>query len=388
MLIAIQNKQIEATEQRKLNAKRIEMQRREAAKAGRASTQIPRQPAYPTYTPPVQTTTVDPMDSYAAEKNRTNVKPAASSGKGMQLGKKSRKNDIFEQVRGDLPDEPEAPLVAPTPQAQPAAQARAASSRPSLAADREPVHVTISETINARLTRDGTLSSFDVSGNLQLKISDASLTQIRLDLSTTPDDPAKPVQWFTHPKVDKQTFLNKKLIQLRDTSRGFPKDTDLQVLRWRHTSKPDAPDADIPLTLTAWVNKTSDNAYNVTVEYELTGADTLRDVSVTIPYSPGSEPSVSSFDSIYAVSGDSLEWNIGAIDLAENPNGSFEFEAAVDEAADEEGEGNAFFPMSVRFAKARPFVGVEVGSVVLVGEGEGVPFSKDMRCVAEKYEVA
>lgn len=63
-----QNKQIEATEQRKLNAKRIEMQRREQARSGR---QMPRQPAYPTYTPPVQTTTIDPMDSYAAEKNRS-----------------------------------------------------------------------------------------------------------------------------------------------------------------------------------------------------------------------------------------------------------------------------------------------------------------------------
>lgn len=63
---------MEATEQRKLRAKQIEMQRREQSRATRG--QMPRTPAYPTYTPPVQAATVDPMDSYAAEKNRSSFK--------------------------------------------------------------------------------------------------------------------------------------------------------------------------------------------------------------------------------------------------------------------------------------------------------------------------
>lgn len=64
----MQNKQLEASEQRKMKAKQIEMQRREQARSGRGN--IPRQPTYPTYTPATQTIS-EPMDSYSAEKNRS-----------------------------------------------------------------------------------------------------------------------------------------------------------------------------------------------------------------------------------------------------------------------------------------------------------------------------
>jgi hypothetical protein len=97
----------------------------------------------------------------------------------------------------------------------------------------------------------------------------------------------------------------------------------------------------------------------MTVEYELTGGDGLRDVSVSIPYA-GSEPSVSSSDATYDVSGDILEWNIGAVD-EDSPSGSFEFEA---EASDE----NEFFPMTVRFQKESPLIEVDVSSTVANGE--------------------
>lgn len=355
-----QNKQIEATEQRRQTAKRIEMQRREQARSGR---QMPRQPAYPTYTPPVQAATVDPMDSYAAEKNRSIkcvmqdvmsfsltdsiFRPSAPIGKGMQLGKKSRTNNIFEQVKSDLgPDQADAtsPLVGAAAAPQPATKS---SARTSMTGDREAVHVTVAESISAKLSREGSLESFEVRGSLQLQITDAALTQIKLDMTT---DDSKSAQWSTHPKVDKPLFLKNKLVQLKDTSRGFPKNTKLEVLRWTHSAKTGATQ-DLPLTLTAWVNQSSDDNYSVTVEYELTGNDSLRDVAVTIPYST-SEPAVSSFDAVYEVSGDSLEWNIGAID-SDNSSGSFEFEAQAD-------DDSSFFPMSIRFSKSKPFIEVDV----------------------------
>ena len=104
-----------------------------------------------------------------------------------------------------------------------------------------------------------------------------------------------------------------------------------------------------------WVNRGADGSFTVTVEYELTGGDALRDVSVTIPYAT-SEPAVSSFDAVYEVSGDSLVWTIGPVDEGVS-SGSFEFEAQ----AEEEGE---FFPMRVRFAKGRPLVDVDVSELV------------------------
>ena len=261
----------------------------------------------------------------------------------MQLGKKSKTTDMFERVRGDMGGEvDDSPLIAPTP----AAAAAPSEPRVSSTLDRDAIHVTIAETISAKLSREGAINSLAISGDLTLRISDPSLTKIKLGLQAVPSHGA---QFRTHPNVDRNLFTKSKLIQMSNTARGFPVNNAVGVLRWRATPKPDDPSA-CPITFTVWINKDADK-YNMTVEYELTGGDELRDVSVVIPYQ-GSEPIVSSFDAAYEVSGDTLEWSIGSVD-EENPSGSFEFEA-------ETNDENDFFPMTVRFTKTTPYVDVDV----------------------------
>lgn len=265
----------------------------------------------------------------------------------MQLGKKSKTTDMFEKVRGDLgtPAEESAPLV---PNSQPAAMAdKAPSARASTSLDREAIHVTVAESITAKMSREGSLTSFSVKGDLQLRIADSSLTKVKLDLIANATHNA---QFRTHPNVDKALFNGSKAIQLKDPSKGFPANQSVGVLRWSASAAAETPSV-LPITFTVWVNKGSDESWNIMVEYERTGSDSLRDVSVTIPYAT-SEPAVSSFDAVYEVSGDSLEWSIGTVDDS-NSSGAFEFEAQ----AEDEGE---FFPMSVRFTKTKPFVDVDV----------------------------
>lgn len=314
--------------------------------AGRSS--APRAPNYPTYTPPVQTTVPDTYDSY--EKSKTS-KPLATRGKGMQLGKKSKTTNMYEQVRGDLGPEADVstPLV-PTPTA---AQPAATPVRASTSLDREAIHITVAEAISARLSREGSLESFEVKGDLQLRISDPSLTQIKLNLAI---GDSRGAQLTSHPKVDKNAFKNQRVIQLADSSRGgFPSNNPIGVMRWKLAPK--AGDVgDLPISFTVWVNDAGGNTWNVTVEYEWTGGDPLKDVTVTIPYQT-SEPAVSSFDAVYEVSGDSLEWNIGAVD-DDNATGSFEFEAQAESDSE-------FFPMSVRFSKTKPFVDIDVCQTLL-----------------------
>lgn len=62
-----QNKELEATEERKRKAKQLEMQRKESA---RARTGAPRTPQYPTYTPPARPAVTETYDTYEAEKNK------------------------------------------------------------------------------------------------------------------------------------------------------------------------------------------------------------------------------------------------------------------------------------------------------------------------------
>lgn len=273
----------------------------------------------------------------------------APKGKGMQLGKKSKTTDMFERVRGDLGTQAEesAPLVS---NSQPITAAEnPPSTRVSTSTDREAIHATVEEKISARISRDGVLKMFNVKGDLQLRITDPSLTKVKLDLVANASHGA---QFKTHPNVDKAQFNNSKAIQLKDSSKGFPANNSVGVLRWSATAPADTTGI-LPITFTVWVNKGSDDSFTITVEYEMTGSDTLQDVVVIIPYST-SEPAISSFDAQYEVSGDSLEWTIGTVGES-NATGAFEFEAQAEDESE-------FFPMSVRFSKSKPFVDVDVSS--------------------------
>lgn len=371
--IIARNKELEASEERKRKAKQLEMQRKEAARSAAYGGRVaPKVPQYTSYTPPAQPSTTSTYDAYEAEKNKTFNKPMASRGKGMQLGKKSKTTDIYDKVRADMPEVEEQPVVQPsTPAAVPASRASLEVSNP--------INIHIAEQLSARLSRDGALKSFEVKGDLQLKITDPALTKLSLALLAN-EGPLK-AQFRTHPNVDKNLFTSGKTIQLKDTSKRFPANNSIGVLRWRATAPADSSDV-LPITFTVWVNR-NDDSYTITIEYELTSpsATPLRDVVVTIPYSTA-EPSVSSFDSMYEVTGDSLEWTIGAIDES-NASGSFEFEAQVGDGGDE----SEFFPMSVKFEMAKPYVEVDVKSATLVEEGEDMDFEKTIRCTVESFEI-
>lgn len=263
----------------------------------------------------------------------------------MQLGKKSKTSDLFERVRGDLGSQVEEnePAISNS-RSVPLTELAHLAPAPA----RDDIEVTIAESISAKISREGSLKSFNVKGDLQLYISDPSLTKVKLHLVANPTHNAT---FRTHPNVDKGVFSNSKTIQLRDNSKGFPPNNSVGVLRWSASAPAQSNDV-LPLNFTVWVNRGSDESFLITVEYELTGTASLRDVAVTIPYG-ASEPAITSFDASYEVSGDSLEWSIGTVDESVSA-GQFEFEAQ----AEDEGE---FFPMSVRFTQDKPFVDVDVG---------------------------
>jgi coatomer subunit delta len=376
--IIARNKELEASEERKRKAKQLEMQRKEAARStvyGRGVAS--KAPQYPTYQPPSRPTVTDTYDSYEAEKNKTFNKPLASRGKGMQLSKKSKTTDIYDKVKADFGPEVEesTSLVSAT---TPAGETKApTSNRVSLDGSTSPINITISETLSAKITREGALTSFEVKGDLSLRITDSSFTKLALAL-TAEEGPLK-AQFKTHPNVDKPLFNSQKSIQLKDTTKKFPANNNINILRWRATAPADAPDV-LPVTFTVWVNK-SDDSYTITIEYELspsTHVAPLKNVVVTIPYA-SSEPSVSSFDATYEVTGEALEWTIGTIDDA-NSNGSFEFEAQAEEEAE-------FFPMAVKFDMSKPFVDVDLLRAKLVEEGEEVGVEKVVRSFSDGFAI-
>ena len=265
----------------------------------------------------------------------------------MQLGKK-KAGGAFDKLRQELGPEVEesAPLMSSTPTHHDVAS----PPRQSFSTDHNPITVLISEVIEAAITKDGSVKSYEIKGDLALRITDSSLSKVRLDVAI--EDPHGAV-FKTHPNVDKAQFNSSKAIQPKVLNKPFPANGQaLEVLRWRHASKGDVDAADLPISFTVWFNRGSGSEYTLTVEYELQNPDDeLRDMIVSIPFVTA-EPTITSVDEVYEVNGDTIDWSIPRIGR-DNASGAFEMEGV----ADDEGE---LFPMSIKFAKETPVINVDV----------------------------
>lgn len=103
------------------------------------------------------------------------------------------------------------------------------------------VHVTIREQLAVTLLRDGGVQSFELKGDLDLRVSEAAKAKLRLTLA--PKEFAD-IQFKQHPNVAKFTG-SEKIIGLKDSNRAFPVGQGLGVLRWRMTSKDES---NVPLS--------------------------------------------------------------------------------------------------------------------------------------------
>lgn len=72
----------------------------------------------------------------------------------------------------------------------------------------------------------------NLSGDMNLLVSDASLSKIKLMLSDDAD--AMDVQFKQHPNIAKFVPGEPKVISMKDPARGFLVGQFLTVLRWRY----------------------------------------------------------------------------------------------------------------------------------------------------------
>lgn len=144
----------------------------------------------------------------------------------MQLGKKAN-TKLYDALSGEIASvETITPVVTPSA----TSTVQEASLSPS-----EGIQIVFSETMSAKTNRDGGLEAMDVQGQLNLQISDSSMSRIQLGLQTSEADGT---QFKTHPNVDRNLFKDHHKIGLRDASRPFPLNQQMSVLRWRLQAKP------------------------------------------------------------------------------------------------------------------------------------------------------
>ncbi|WWC87260.1 uncharacterized protein L201_002148 [Kwoniella dendrophila CBS 6074] len=389
--IIARNKEAEAKEELKRRAKQLEMQRREQQRIaqigggssrssgmgggyGNNSNNTPGgYSSVPRYEQPTsqETYRTSSPSISSSQQQQTTTKPKFS-GSGMKLGKKGGKqSDLINAALGgvqenDIDLEPQ-----PEPEPEPVLETEV-SADVLEKVEQDSIHVTIKEQLSLTLLRDGGLESFELKGDLDLRITDAAKSKIRLTLE--PKDTYSDLQFKQHPNVAKFTG-SEKIIGLKDPSRSFPVGQGLGVLRWRLNSKDES---NVPLNVTVWPQPRGDGTSDVAIEYELESQHlSLKNVVISIPVPSGSLPSVTG-EADWRLSGNSFVWTIDTID-SENSNGSLEFRC--------QGDSDAFFPVSVGFAASGSLADVEVAKAVLIEDGSEQTFSQERILTVDKYEI-
>lgn len=104
------------------------------------------------------------------------------------------------------------------------------------------VHIDIEERVSVAANKDGGLEQMEVRGVLTLKIADPSSARISLALKASDD---ASIQFKTHPNVDKNAWKDQHIVQMRDLSRPFPANQNLEVVRWKLSTRDETA---VPLT--------------------------------------------------------------------------------------------------------------------------------------------
>jgi hypothetical protein len=252
------------------------------------------------------------------------------------------------------------------------------SAVPSAAAPvqviQHPVMLVMSERISCKMTRDGTVSSLDIKGSLTLTASDDEAAMCSVRLSGKGNSI---FTFTTHPKVNKALYESDNVLQLKDTSKGFPSARPVGILKWTHSS---AADDLVPIKINCWPEEESRGQMNVSIEYSMEQPMSLHNVQVAIPLGTTNHPNIISMDGSYKLRDGVLIWDIDMVD-SNNSTGHLEFTI-------QQRDADAFFPIEVNFTSPQLFCGIEsVGSVHFVESGNAFQFGFNKSLEAEGYAV-
>ena len=297
-------------------------------------------------------------------------KLSAKPIKGMSLVSKGGKNKSLEDSL--FKEDKLAPIA--TSSKQNSASVESAQV-PVVQLPQYPIVLVVVEKVSARMTRDGMVDSFEVKGSLTLTARDDESANCSVQLKMVD---AGDFVFNTHPKVNKPLYDKSMSLQLKDSSKGFPSERPVGILRWSHSSNNDDL---IPLKINCWPEEESRGKMNVSIEYSLEKGMDLHDVRIRIPLGTSEAPGILSVDGShkYNAHNNELIWDLQLIDQS-NPSGGLEFSIPQKDA-------DAFFPISVEFSSQSLFVNIEVASVNSVGSGGPLQFGFSKALSTDEYMI-
>lgn len=96
----------------------------------------------------------------------------------------------------------------------------------------------IKEHLSLELLREGGLKSMELTGEMNLQLSDPAHAKVKLALAPLSEDfPSSEIQFKQHPNVAKFGASGDRVVALKDPQRSFPVGQSLTVLKWRYNGK-------------------------------------------------------------------------------------------------------------------------------------------------------
>uniref|UniRef100_A0A7S3AEA8 Coatomer subunit delta n=1 Tax=Haptolina ericina TaxID=156174 RepID=A0A7S3AEA8_9EUKA len=300
------------------------------------------------------------------------LKPKKGEG-GMQLGKPKGALGGASLLQAMVDDGEVLPSkAAGVPEPSPTSAGASAMGKSA------PITLTCDEKLVISLKRDGGLDSMEVKGDLQLLVTDASYGKALLPLKLG----ANPgFQFKTHPNINKQLFASSSQIGLKDPARPFPTGQSLGVVKWRLQTTDESM---VPLLVTCWPSQTAPDAWDVTLEYELTKQLELHDMLVSIPIPPEVSHTISNAEvgqATYSRREGALQWSVPLVDSS-NASATIEFSVSGAPSAD------AIFPISISFSSRKTLCEMAVDEVLSAEDNSQLPFSLTTMLTVESYTIS
>lgn len=295
-------------------------------------------------------------------------RPAAV--KGMSLMAAGGKNKSLEDALYK-----EDKLMPVIPKAIPSSSSGAAPPPAPTPSHVHPIMLAINERVNCTATRDGSIESFDVKGSLTLTAQDDEAALCSVQMNTVQSEM---FNFTTHPKVNKAVYEQSGLLQLKDTTKGFPSQRPVGILKWSHSS---ASEDFVPLKINCWPEEEARGQINVSIEYSMEQNLVLHNVAIRIPLCTSNPPNIIAVDGNHkhnAQAGELL-WTVDMIDSS-NSTGSLEFSI-------QQRDTDAFFPIEVGFNSPNLYCDLEVQQVVAAGSGAAIQYGLSKGLSTEEYTV-
>lgn len=321
----------------------------------------------------------------AAARDAGSSGAGASRGGGLQLGKKRAGLSLGGKAAGADSTLREMGIASTSPSTTGAAaeagapvsaeQAVSEAAARAAAAVASQLEARITETVSCAIFRDGGIRSFEVKGDLLLKVNDEAARGAAVHCA--PGSAA--FRFQAHPSMDKGRWGAESVLTptmaLPMGGRGS------KVLRWKATSE----DPDMaPLLVSCWPDALGGGRWQVSVDYALQDSAwpglSLTSVVISVPLPSGSAGTVIDHcDGSASAADNVLRWRVSTVDAA-NGSGSLQFTVTAESA-------DSFFPVAVDFEAHGSLSGFAPESAVDPATGAAFRFSADTQVRAQGYAV-